>query len=112
MFRLFLDPSPSYSSALFGSLRTPPVLADLEAAQLRKVDSILDSAGVEEGSTILEVRTGLGQPGGHASNIKPMGLHYAHTLRLWCAQLVAHWQQVEELGFDDPFLGAQVRLER
>lgn len=234
MFQLFLDPSLSYSSALFESLRTPPVLADLEEAQLRKVDSILDSAGVVEGSRVLEIGTGWGTlairaaergatvttvtlsveqaelardrvdaagvsgfvevavrdyrdqegvfdavvsvemveavgeefwptyfqkidallapdgkaviqailiadnrliatrdtytwihkyvfPGGmlpsieaigrvlrghttlHASNIKPMGLHYAHTLRLWRAQFVANWQHVEQLGFDDRF---------
>ena len=234
MFQLFLDPSLSYSSALFSSLRTAPMAADLEAAQLRKVDSILDSAGVVEGSRVLEIGTGWGTlairaaergaavttvtlsveqaelarerveaagvsalvevavrdyrdqqgafdavvsvemveavgeefwptyfekidallaphgkaviqailiadnrmvatrgtytwihkyvfPGGmlpsveaigrvlrshttlHASNIKPMGMHYAHTLRLWRAQFVANWQHVEDLGFDDRF---------
>ena len=39
----------------------------------------------------------------HASNIKPMGQHYAHTLRMWREQFVANWQHVEELGFDDRF---------
>ena len=234
MFTQFLDPTLSYSCALFDSLDAPPVLADLEAAQLAKVDSILDSAGVRAGSRVLEIDTGWGTlairaaergatvttvtlsveqaalsqarvdaagmaervevavrdyrdqdgqfdaivsvemieavgeefwpayfqkidsllapggkaaiqailiahdrlvatrntytwihkyifPGGmlpstdaigqvtrrhtslHVSNIRPMGLHYAHTLRLWRERFVANWQGVQALGFDDRF---------
>jgi cyclopropane-fatty-acyl-phospholipid synthase len=234
MFRQFLDPSLSYSSALFSSLDTPPVLADLEAGQLAKVDAILDTAGVREGSRVLEIGTGWGTlairaaergatvttltlsveqadlaqervdaagmservdiavrdyrdqdgqfdavvsvemieavgeeywpeyfqkidsllaadgkaaiqailiahdrlvatrntytwihkyifPGGmlpstdaigqvtrrhtslHVSNIRPMGLHYAHTLRLWRERFVSNWQRIQALGFDDRF---------
>jgi len=234
MFQLFLDPTMSYSSALFGTLRTPPEVADLETAQLHKIDAILDSAGVAAGSRVLEIGTGWGSlavraaqrgarvttvtlsgeqavlaqervdaagvsslvdvlvrdyrdqdgafdaivsvemveavgeefwpeyfakidsllapggkaaiqailiadhrmvatrgtytwihkyvfPGGvlpstdaigrvlrrhtslHASNIAPMGQHYAHTLRLWRERFVANWEHVAELGFDDRF---------
>ncbi|QWZ10554.1 cyclopropane-fatty-acyl-phospholipid synthase family protein [Nocardioides panacis] len=234
MFQQFLDPTLSYSSALFDTLENPPTLADLEAAQLRKVDAILDSAGVTTGSRVLEIGTGWGTlairaaergatvttvtlsveqaalaqervdaagvaerveiavrdyrdqagefdavvsvemieavgeefwpeyfrkvdsllapggkaviqailiahdrlvatrntytwihkyifPGGmlpstdaisqvtrrhtslHVSNIRPMGLHYAHTLRLWREQFVQNWQSVQQLGFDDRF---------
>ncbi len=234
MFQQFLDPTLSYSSALFASVETPPVLADLEAAQLAKVDAILDSAGVVEGSRVLEIGTGWGTlairaaergavvttvtlsveqaalaqervdaagvserveiavrdyrdqdglfdaivsvemieavgeefwpdyfrridsllakdgraviqailiahdrlvatrntytwihkyifPGGmlpstdaisqvtrrhtslHVTNIRPMGLHYAHTLRLWRERFVGNWQAVQRLGFDDRF---------
>jgi cyclopropane-fatty-acyl-phospholipid synthase len=234
MFEQFLDPSLSYSSALFVSLTEPPQLADLESAQLHKVDAILDSAGVVVGSRVLEIGTGWGTlairaaergarvttvtlsveqaalaqqrvdaagvgdlvevavrdyrdqdgcfdavvsvemieavgeeywptyfakidsllapggvaaiqailiadhrleatrgtytwihkyifPGGtlpstdaltrvvrrssslHVSNIRPMGPHYAHTLRLWRERFVANWAQVQELGFDDRF---------
>ena len=39
----------------------------------------------------------------HVSNIRPMGLHYAHTLRLWREQFVQNWQSVQQLGFDDRF---------
>jgi cyclopropane-fatty-acyl-phospholipid synthase len=60
MFQQFLDPSLTYSSALFESLDTPPVLGDLEPAQLHKVDAILDSAGVVSGSRLLEIGTGWG----------------------------------------------------
>jgi cyclopropane-fatty-acyl-phospholipid synthase len=234
MFQQFLDPSLSYSSALFESLETPPVLADLEPAQLHKVDAILDSAGVVAGSRVLEIGTGWGTlairaaergatvttvtlsreqaalaqqrvdaagvagrvevavrdyrdqdgrfdavvsvemveavgeeywptyfakidsllapggtaaiqaiviadhrlvatrgtytwihkyifPGGtlpsteaisrvlhrhtsmHVSNVRPMGRHYVHTLRLWREQFVSNWEHVQELGFDDRF---------
>jgi cyclopropane-fatty-acyl-phospholipid synthase len=234
MFGQFLDPTLSYSSALFADLGTAPVLADLEPAQLHKVDAILDSAGVVSGSRVLEVGTGWGTlairaaergalvttvtlsaeqallaqqrvvaagvgdrveiavrdyrdqdgdfdavvsvemieavgeefwptyfakidsllapggkaaiqailmadqrleatrdtytwihkyifPGGtlpsteavsrvlrrhtslHISSTRPMGPHYAHTLRLWREQFVANWEHVRELGFDDRF---------
>ena len=234
MFQTFLDPSLSYSSALFDDLHTPPVLTELEPAQLRKVDEILDAAGVTAGSRVLEIGTGWGTlairaaergatvttvtlssaqaalaqqrvdaagvgdrieialrdyrdqdgvfdavvsvemieavgeeywpeyfakvdsllapggvaaiqaillshqrlletrntytwvhkyifPGGvlpstqaisdvlrrntslHVTNIRPMGLHYAHTLRLWRESFVASWDRVLGLGFDDRF---------
>ena len=60
MFQQFLDPSLSYSSALFEALDPPPALDDLEAAQLRKVDAILDEARVGAGSRLLEIGTGWG----------------------------------------------------
>jgi cyclopropane-fatty-acyl-phospholipid synthase len=76
MFTSFLDPSLSYSSALFETLDPAPVLADLEAAQLRKVDAILDEAEVGEGSRVLEIGTGWGtlairaaQRGAHVTTI-------------------------------------------
>ena len=234
MFQQFLDPTLSYSAALFETLDPAPTLADLERAQLAKVDAILDSAGVVAGSQVLEIGTGWGTlairaaergatvttvtlsvaqaalaqqrvdaagvadrvevavrdyrdqsgqfdavvsvemieavgeeywpeyfrtidallapggraaiqailiahdrlvatrntytwihkyifPGGmlpstdairqvtrkhtslHVSNIRPMGLHYAHTLRLWRERFVTNWQGVQALGFDDRF---------
>jgi len=234
MFQQFLDPTLSYSAALFETLDPAPTLADLESAQLAKVDTILDSAGVVAGSRVLEIGTGWGTlairaaergatvttvtlsvaqaalaqqrvdaagvadrvevavrdyrdqsgqfdavvsvemieavgeefwpeyfrtidallapggraaiqailiahdrlvatrntytwihkyifPGGmlpstdairqvtrkhtslHVSNIRPMGLHYAHTLRLWRERFVTNWQGVQALGFDDRF---------
>lgn len=60
MFASFLDPSMSYSSALFETLEPAPTLADIEAAQLRKVDAILDAARVRAGSRVLEIGTGWG----------------------------------------------------
>jgi cyclopropane-fatty-acyl-phospholipid synthase len=60
MFEQFLDPSLSYSSALFGTLVPAPSANDLEGAQLRKVDAILDRAGVGAGTRLLEIGTGWG----------------------------------------------------
>ncbi len=55
LFALFLDETMTYSSAWFGA-------ADqLEDAQIRKIDGILDFAGVRAGSRVLEIGTGWGQ---------------------------------------------------
>lgn len=59
MFAAFLDPSLSYSSALFDRSR-PVADQDLEEAQLRKVDAALDLAGVGAGDDVLEIGTGWG----------------------------------------------------
>jgi cyclopropane-fatty-acyl-phospholipid synthase len=56
LFATFLDETMSYSSALFdqGGDR------DLVPGQLRKIDGVLDYAGVREGSRVLEIGTGWG----------------------------------------------------
>ena len=59
LFARFLDPTMSYSSAIFDG--APPYAGqDLEAAQRRKIDRILDLAGVTEGTRLLEIGTGWG----------------------------------------------------
>lgn len=55
LFAQFLDPSMSYSSAWFESAEQ-----DLESAQMRKIDGILDQAGVTEGTRVLEIGSGWG----------------------------------------------------
>jgi cyclopropane-fatty-acyl-phospholipid synthase len=60
MFALFLDPTLSYSSAVFETLDPAPTLADHEAAQVAKMDAVLDAAGVRTGSRVLEIGTGWG----------------------------------------------------
>lgn len=58
MFATFLDPTMSYSSAWFaGPVETA---TDLEAAQLRKIDAVLDLAGVDPGTRVLEIGSGWG----------------------------------------------------
>ncbi|MEU6134078.1 cyclopropane-fatty-acyl-phospholipid synthase family protein [Nocardioides sp. NPDC047086] len=59
MFAAFLDPSLSYSSALFDHTR-PVAEQSLHEAQLRKVDAALDLAGVGAGDEVLEIGTGWG----------------------------------------------------
>jgi len=55
MFESFLDESMTYSAAWF-----PAGSDDLHGAQLRKIDSILDLAGVHAGTHVLEIGTGWG----------------------------------------------------
>ena len=60
MFALFLDPSLSYSSALFDTLQPAPVQADHQRAQEAKIDAVLDAAGVGPDTRLLEIGTGWG----------------------------------------------------
>ncbi|USX52546.1 cyclopropane-fatty-acyl-phospholipid synthase family protein [Lentzea sp. HUAS12] len=55
LFGVFLDETMTYSSALFEGSDT-----DLHSAQLRKIDGVLDYAGVRSGSRVLEIGTGWG----------------------------------------------------
>ncbi|HJQ03819.1 MAG TPA: cyclopropane-fatty-acyl-phospholipid synthase family protein, partial [Nocardioides sp.] len=54
LFATFLDPTMTYSSAWFEEGD------DLERAQLRKIDALLDLAGVGAGTRVLEIGTGWG----------------------------------------------------
>jgi cyclopropane-fatty-acyl-phospholipid synthase len=60
LFAAFLDPTMSYSSALFDASR-PLAEQDLHEAQVRKVEAILDAADVRPGSRVLEIGTGWGE---------------------------------------------------
>ena len=59
MFASFLDPTMSYSSAMFDTA-ADFATQDLESAQYRKIDSVLDMAGVGEGTRMLEIGSGWG----------------------------------------------------
>jgi cyclopropane-fatty-acyl-phospholipid synthase len=63
LFEQFLDPTLSYSSALFtlDELDRVPHRADLEVAQVRKIERVLDRAGVRPGSRVLEIGSGWGE---------------------------------------------------
>ena len=62
MFELFLDPSMSYSSALFDPATDPQDDGDaLATGQVRKIERLLDVAGVRAGSSVLEIGTGWGE---------------------------------------------------
>ncbi|KNX36817.1 SAM-dependent methyltransferase [Luteipulveratus halotolerans] len=56
MFALFLDPTMTYSSALFVDDDE-----SLQTAQHRKIDRMLDQARVTAGSQVLEIGTGWGE---------------------------------------------------
>ena len=59
LFGEFLDETMTYSSALFETLPATP--DDLVRAQHRKIDRLLDAAGVGPGSRVLEIGTGWGE---------------------------------------------------
>ncbi|GAA3672541.1 hypothetical protein GCM10022237_35200 [Nocardioides ginsengisoli] len=60
LFAAFLDPTLSYSSALFADPATAGA-DELVAAQHRKIDRLLDQAGVTAGTRLLEIGTGWGE---------------------------------------------------
>jgi len=60
LFAAFLDPTMSYSSAWFDESEPVETATRLEQAQLRKIDGILDVAGVRSGTRLLEIGTGWG----------------------------------------------------
>jgi cyclopropane-fatty-acyl-phospholipid synthase len=60
LFKLFLDETMTYSSAFFAG--DPRTSADtLADGQRRKIDRLLDAAGVREGTRLLEIGTGWGE---------------------------------------------------
>ncbi|MGV0779192.1 class I SAM-dependent methyltransferase [Mycolicibacterium sp. XJ775] len=59
LFSEFLDETMTYSSALFTQF--PGTTAGLADAQHRKIDRLLDTAGVGPGSRVLEIGTGWGE---------------------------------------------------
>jgi cyclopropane-fatty-acyl-phospholipid synthase len=60
LFAAFLDPTMSYSSAWFDDSEPTAAATRLEEAQLRKTDGILDLAGVQAGTRVLEIGSGWG----------------------------------------------------
>ncbi len=97
LFSLFLDPSLSYSSALFDTLVPAPTQGDLEAAQLRKVDAILDAAGVTAGSHVLEIGTGWGTLAIRAAR---RGARVT-TLTISAEQAALARERIDEAGVSD-----------
>ena len=59
LFALFLDETLTYSAANFGDDKA--TFENLAKAQIRKIEGILDFAGVKAGMHILEIGTGWGQ---------------------------------------------------
>jgi cyclopropane-fatty-acyl-phospholipid synthase len=60
LFAAFLDPGMTYSSALFDRSSDPIGEQSLEEAQSRKIERILDLAGVGPGTRMLEIGIGWG----------------------------------------------------
>jgi cyclopropane-fatty-acyl-phospholipid synthase len=60
LFAAFLDPTMTYSCAWFGDSEPIETATRLEEAQLRKIDGVLDLAGVQAGTRLLEIGSGWG----------------------------------------------------
>ncbi|GAA3440347.1 SAM-dependent methyltransferase [Kutzneria kofuensis] len=60
LFAIFLDETMTYSSAWFAAVSDSSGKQDLVDAQLRKIDGVLDFAGVGGGTHVLEIGTGWG----------------------------------------------------
>ena len=76
LFAAFLDPTMSYSAAWFDESGSAATATKLEEAQLRKIDGVLDYAGVDVGTRLLEIGTGWGalairaaQRGAHVTTV-------------------------------------------
>lgn len=104
LFELFLDESMTYSSGLYGGAQAasdfePDADADaLHEAQLRKIDAVLDAAGVREGSKVLEIGSGWG-----ALAIRAAAERGAHvtTLTLSTEQKALAEQRIAQAGLGD-----------
>ncbi|MGH3444025.1 MAG: class I SAM-dependent methyltransferase [Nocardioidaceae bacterium] len=97
MFASFLDPTWSYSCALFDRLDPAPSAADLEAAQLRKTEAVLDAAGVGNGTRMLEIGTGWGTLAIRAAQ---RGAH-VRTVTISTEQAELARRRVEQAGVAD-----------
>ncbi len=109
LFRVFLDETLSYSSALFDTSVTdrgdhfeaaPPEghhSESLEEAQVRKIERLLDQTGVREGSRVLEIGTGWGELAVRAARRGAT----VHSVTLSSEQLELAEERVAEAGFSD-----------
>ncbi|MGH3353742.1 MAG: class I SAM-dependent methyltransferase [Nocardioides sp.] len=93
-FALFLDPTMTYSAGLFSPL---PSAEDLAVAQHRKIDRILDEAGVGEGTRVLEIGTGWGEL---ALRAAARGARVT-SVTLSVEQAALARRRIAEAGFDD-----------
>jgi cyclopropane-fatty-acyl-phospholipid synthase len=99
LFELFLDPTLSYSSALFppDQLDGSAAPRDLETAQIRKIERLLDQTGVTAGSRVLEIGSGWGELAIRAARRGAT----VHTITLSTAQKTLADQRIAAAGVAD-----------
>ena len=114
LFKLFLDETLSYSSALYDTslvrrgsyLQAAPPEGhrseSLAEGQIRKIDRLLDEAGVGDGTRVLEIGTGWGELAIRAASRGAT----VHSVTLSSEQLDLAQQRVDAAGFTE-----QVKLE-
>ena len=96
LFTLFLDETMTYSSAVFAG--EPDHSAEpLVDAQRRKIDRLLDSVGVTEGTQLLEIGTGWGELSLRAA---ARGAHVT-TLTISTEQADLARQRIADAGLSD-----------
>ena len=95
LFAEFLDETMSYSSAIFAKL--PASWPDLADAQHRKIDRLLDEAGVGPDTRLLEIGTGWGEL---AIRAAARGAH-VRSITLSERQLLLARQRIAVAGLSD-----------
>lgn len=126
LFQAFLDDTMSYSSAIFPTRADGTLIADEESllqAQRRKIDQLLDLAGVRRGTRVLEIGTGWGelavraaQRGALVHTVTNMAEHAAYARNRATQGNVADRVRVDlrdyrELTADDGSFDAIVSVE-
>ena len=97
LFESFLDPTMSYSAAWFDESEPVGAATGLEEAQLRKIDGVLDYAGVRAGTRLLEIGTGWGALAIRAAQ---RGAHVT-TVTISAEQMALATERVAEAGLSD-----------
>ena len=95
LFAAFLDPTMTYSCAWFDDSEPVEAATRLEDAQLRKIDGILDLAGVQAGTRLLEIGSGWGSLAIRAAQ---RGAHVT-AITLSHEQMRLARERVEAAGF-------------
>jgi cyclopropane-fatty-acyl-phospholipid synthase len=106
LFELFLDPTLSYSSALFDDPATA-TRDRLESAQGRKIERLLDQAGVTDGTRLLEIGSGWGELAIRAARRGAT----VTTITLSVEQKALADQRIAEAGLRDPGVADRVTVE-
>ncbi len=97
LFEAFLDPTMSYSAAWFDESGSASTATTLQEAQFRKIDGVLDYAGVRPGTRLLEIGTGWGALAIRAAQ---RGAHVT-TVTISAEQLAFATEQVAAAGLSD-----------
>jgi len=97
LFEAFLDPTMSYSAAWFDESESVLTATGLQEAQLRKIDGVLDYAGVGPGTRLLEIGTGWGALAIRAGQ---RGAQVT-TVTISAEQLAFATERVAEAGLSD-----------
>ena len=107
LFELFLDPTLSYSSALFPAdelqgegvvrMSVPRAGSDLVVGQGHKIERLLDQTGVTAGSRVLEIGTGWGELALRAARRGAA----VHTITLSTEQKALAEQRIADAGLSD-----------